>query len=240
MTTAVAERQDNAPATVAQHPTGADMLAMIERMAVNPNIDPDKLERLIAMKKDIDATSARLAFNSALAKMTGELPAIEKKGASNNGAYGKWEDIQDAILPVLSRHGFALSFKTASDADSITVTAILHHEAGHDDSTDLRLPADKSGSKNNVQAVGSSVSYGKRYTASALLNLRIGGEDDDGRDGGGGFINDEQFAALEQLMSDVKADKAKFLAYFKIDGLGNLPAKDFDRAQKLLETKRAK
>ena len=42
------------------------------------------------------------------------------------------------------------------------------------------LPVDTSGSKNGVQAVASSVSYGKRYTAGLLLNITTTGEDDDG------------------------------------------------------------
>lgn len=235
--TAVAERQDHAPANVEQHP--ADMLAMIERMAVNPNIDTDKLERLIAMKKDMDATAARVAFNAALNRMQAELPAIEKKGASNNGAYGKWEDIQGAILPVLKAHGFALTFKTESSAESITVTAILHHIDGHDDSTSLTLPADKSGSKNSVQAVGSSVSYGKRYTAGALLNLRIGGEDDDGQRGGGNLpITDEQRDELLKLMIERGADVARFCAFFKIESVAELTAGKFEHARKMIEAKR--
>lgn len=234
---ALAERPAQAPATVETHP--ADMLAMIERMAVNPNIDTDKLERLIAMKKDMDATAAKVAFNAALVRMQPELPAIEKRGESNNGAYGKWEDIQGAILPILSRHGFALSFKTVSEDKGIVVTAILHHEAGHDDSTDLRLPADTSGSKNSVQAVGSSVSYGKRYTASALLNLRIGGEDDDAARAGGNMpITDEQRDHLLKLISDKGADVARFCAFFKIEAVPDLPASKFEQAKKMIEAKR--
>ena len=42
------------------------------------------------------------------------------------------------------------------------------------------MPVDTTGSKNGVQAVASSVSYGKRYTAGLLLNITTTGEDDDG------------------------------------------------------------
>jgi hypothetical protein len=44
---------------------------------------------------------------------------------------------------------------------------VLSHELGHSEETTMTLPLDTSGSKNNVQAVGSSTSYGKRYTATA-------------------------------------------------------------------------
>ena len=40
------------------------------------------------------------------------------------------------------------------------------------------LPLDTSGSKNGVQAVGSTVSYGKRYAICALLNISTGDDTD--------------------------------------------------------------
>lgn len=57
---------------------------------------------------------------------------------------------------------------------------MLSHRAGHREVTSIVLPVDTSGSKNGVQAVASSVSYGKRYTAGLLLNITTTGEDDDG------------------------------------------------------------
>lgn len=236
MNQVVAERLDTAPATVETHPAATDMLGMIERMAVNPNIDPAKLERLIAMKKDIDATAAKVAFTQALVRMRPDLPRIEKKGKTDKAEYGKWEDIQDAIDPVLTKHGFDLTFKTASSAETITVTAVLRHEAGHEDSTDLTLPADKGPGRNSVQAVGSTVSYGKRYTATALLNLRIGGEDDDGA--GAAAITEQQRDTLLALIDQTGADVERFCRFFKIEAVPDLPAKRFDEAVKLLESKR--
>jgi hypothetical protein len=76
------------------------------------------------------------------------------------------------------KHGFALTFRT-DFTNGITVTGVLSHSAGHREETSITLPADASGSKNAVQAVASTVSYGKRYTAGALLNLTSHGEDDD-------------------------------------------------------------
>ncbi|MNE66080.1 ERF superfamily protein [compost metagenome] len=58
---------------------------------------------------------------------------------------------------------------------------MLSHRDGHRETTSILLPADATGSKNAVQAVASSVSYGKRYTAGALLNFTTTGEDDDGQ-----------------------------------------------------------
>lgn len=164
-------------------PESASLLAVISRAASDPNVDIEKMERLGAMYERMQARAAETEYNAALAEMQDELPAVAERGAAKvNGqvryTFALWEDINAAIKPVLKRHGFALSFRT-DFTDGVNVTGVLSHKGGHSERTSIKLPADASGSKNAVQAVASSVSYGKRYTAGALLNLTSHGEDDD-------------------------------------------------------------
>ena len=236
--TAVAMQQE--PAPPAPVSDAEAFIRMIERAARDPNVDIDKMERLLQMQERVISRNAKTAYNAAFARMQPELPSIEKKGKSNSGLYGKWEDIQAGIQPVLARHGFALSFKVNVAPGAITVTAILHHEDGHDDSTDLMLPVDASGHKNNVQAVGSSVSYGKRYAACALLNIRVGGEDDDGKAAGNEeTISDAQVQQLRDLIKEVGADEDRFLRYINVDSLGDIFASKFAAAVAVLNLKKS-
>lgn len=69
-----------------------------------------------------------------------------------------WEDINETIKPYLSRHSFALRFRTAQDAISVSVTCYLTHRSGHAEDTTVRLPLDLSDGKSGVHAVGSSAS----------------------------------------------------------------------------------
>jgi len=184
--------------------TGA-IIQMIERVALNPAVDIDKMERLLLMQERVLDRNAKAAFTAALAVMQPELPVIVERGGIKNNAgkvtstYAYWEDINEAIKPVLARHGFALAFRTGREADQIVVTGILSHREGHSEETSLGLPIDGSGSKNAVQAVGSSTSYGKRYTAGALLNLTSRGEDDDGQSGGGDGLQPAVSAATNAI-----------------------------------------
>lgn len=179
----------------------AAILSVIERMATNPDIDPDRIERFIALKERMDKEAARKAFAAALAECQSELPIIEERGqisygkkgkagddgekASEGPTYALWEDINEAIRPVLKAHGFALSFRTGQTPEGkILVTGILSHRDGHFEETTMAMVHDSSGAKNAVQAMGSSLSYGKRYTAGLLLNFTSRGEDDDGEAGG--------------------------------------------------------
>lgn len=163
------------------------LLAVIHRAATDPNCDIDKMERLMAMHERAQAKQAEAAFNADLAEMQDELPSIGERGnAAGRYTFALWEDINAAIKPVLKKWGFALSFRT-DFTDGIAVTGVLTHKAGHKEETTIKLPADPSGNKNAVQAVASSVSYGKRYTSGALLNLTSHGEDDDAFAAASGF-----------------------------------------------------
>lgn len=224
------------------------IIQVIERAALNPNVDIDKMERLLQMQERIMARNAKTAYSAALAQVQPALPVVDRKGvisvpskdgkAGHETPYARWEDINDAVRPVLAAHGFALSFRIGKDSDRVVVTGILSHREGHSEETTLSLPMDTTGSKNNVQAIGSSVSYGKRYTAGALLNFTTRGEDNDGADFPGDWITEHQVADLTALMDETKADRTKFLNYFRIEGLDHLPRKRFSEAVKMLEAKR--
>jgi ERF superfamily protein len=230
------------------------LMEVISRAASDPNADADKMERLLGMYERITAQQAKMAYTSALAEMQPNLPVIDRKGRitvpakagfheGHSTPYALWEDVNDAIRPVLHDYGFALSFRIGlADDGKITVTGVLSHREGHQEETTITLMHDSSGSKNAVQAVGSSTSYGKRYTAMALLNITSRApmdKDDDGDAADPNFwITEEQVADLVALMEEVGAHRDKFCNFLKVDTLARLPKKRFQEAVKALEAKR--
>lgn len=233
----------------------ADAVALMEvisRAAGDPNTDVNKLERLMGMYERITAARAKAAFDAALSSMQPKLPSVDRRGSITirdksetkkiiqSTPYALFEDINEAIKPVMAEHGFAISFRTGSSAEGkILVTAILSHKDGHREETTLTLTHDSTGSKNAVQAIGSSVSYGKRYTMCALLNITTKGEDDDAVSVGD-KITEEQLEELSKLLTETKADLRKFLEYMGVDAIFNIPAAKFAKAKQALETKKAK
>lgn len=162
----------------------APVVLLFERLAGNKEIDVAKLERLIAMQEHILAHEAKAAFNRAFASMQAEIPSVLE---SSSGDHGKWtyaplEAIQEIVRPILVKHGFGLSFRTEwPDKGTIKVIGILTHRDGHERTSEFLADADTSGSKNAIQARGSAVSYGHRYTTKDLLNITTKGADDDGK-----------------------------------------------------------
>lgn len=163
------------------------MISMIERVAMDPNADLEKLERMLLLKEKHDAQNAKAAFDSAFAKASANFPDIPLKGHNkhNDTHYALLKDIIKHTRPVLSKHGLALSFSTETTEKEIVVTAELSHENGHTKRNSLPLPRDTGAGRNAVQAIGSSQTYGQRYTAQAILGLSLGEDtEDDGRSSG--------------------------------------------------------
>jgi hypothetical protein len=121
----------------------------------------------------------------------------------------------------------------------VTVTATLGHVGGHAEETTMTLPHDSSGSKNAVQAIGSSTSYGKRYTALSLLNITTRGEDDDGNGGSspGGVVTEDDLMKLREMIEAVDANENAFCRFLRIDKLTDLPAARFPAAMEALREK---
>jgi len=222
----------------------AAIMNVIERAASDPNVDIDKMERLMAMHERMVNKQAEIAFSKALSDMQNNLPEITEGGQIKHGdkiisQYARWdEDINPVIKPILYEYGFSLSFRTDTK-DGVNVEAVLSHAQGHSERTSIKLPADSSGSKNAVQAVASSVSYGKRYTAGALLNLTTKGQDDDGVSAyGPERIDDDQEANILALIEEVGANKQQFCRYFKINDVADLSVNAYPDAIRMLEQKR--
>lgn len=254
--TAVAVHRAQTPA---QPRTFHETLVEIAR---DKNIDVAKMQAVLDMRAQENAREAQIAFDADMAEMQPMLPTIKKTGeivirekgtdkVLQRTPFAKWEVIQKVITPIMQRYGFALRHHVGnSDDGRVTVKALLTHKNGHrEESPPLTLPYDTTGSKNNVQAIGSSISYGKRYTAAAILNLIFEGADDDGMRGGGTIIDQqpistispEQIKRLQSAMTkhNIPAtrvtDYVSKLAKDNIATVNDIPIEHFDETMRTIE-----
>ncbi len=222
------------------------LLQVIARAAANPAVDIDKMMRLMEMQERIIERNAKAAYARDLAEMQPNLPTIDRKGkivitdktnAKNviqSTPYALYEDIGEAVRPVLAAHGFALTHRTGQSSDGrITVTGILSHREGHSEETTITLQHDRTGSKNAVQAIGSSIQYGRRYTTLLILNITSRAPhdplDDDGAKADGSMtVTDDQAGMIANaaLKAGVKIDK--LLSLYKAESISDIRAADFN------------
>lgn len=158
------------------------LMAVIERVAMSEGADISKLEKMLDMQERVLNRNACQSYSADMAVMQSEMPRVYKLAEGHNSKYARLEDINDAIRPTLQKFGFCVTFRIEQPSEkSVSITAVCSHKLGHSEKASLSLPLDTSGSKSPVQAIGSTVSYGKRYTLCALLNISTG-EDTDGKD----------------------------------------------------------
>jgi hypothetical protein len=168
-------------------PADTSIVGVMGRMALNPKLTPEKLEKLIGLQLKVDAINAERAFEAAYLAMQPRIPRISKRWQITNkegrvqSRYAKYEDIRKVVDPILAAFGFTLAFETNWPDGKMEIVGILKHTAGHARRSAFRSEADASGGKNAIQGIGSARSYGQRYNVKDLLAIVEEGEDDDGR-----------------------------------------------------------
>jgi hypothetical protein len=156
------------------NPLAAKALDVLEK--ANPENLGDVLQSILDFQKQQEAITAEKAYTVAVAEMRRDLPPVinhDKKVSFGNTKYthATLANIIEQIEKPLSMHGFALSWRTDVQGDMVTVECVLTHSQGHSKSTAITSGLDKAGGKNNVQQIGSTITYLKRYTATSLLGI---------------------------------------------------------------------
>lgn len=231
-----------------QEPAQITPMMMLQR-AVELNADLDKLEKLMALQERWEKNEARKAYVVALSAFKAAPPSIRKNkkaGFTSRRTDAKTEyeyltlpQAVQVIAPALSTHGLSHNWSVAQGDNRIRVTCTLTHNMGHSESVTLEAPADDSGSKNAIQAIGSTVTYLERYSLLAITGLSANDMDDDG----GPLsetVTEEQLRDLEDLIEATSSDKDKFLVWLNVEKLADLRAEYYPKAVNALEAKRGK
>lgn len=170
-------------------PTVIDAGALLAK-GIESGLSLDALERLLSMRRELQAEQARACFFQALSRFQSAIPVVPKnhvaKVQSSKGCfsyrYADLADIQRAIAPSLVECGLSFTFDTIQDAGGYVIQAKVHHTGGHSEVTTFRIPVDTLARMSNTQAAGSSLTYGRRYALTAALGIVTAEDDDDGED----------------------------------------------------------
>ena len=205
------------------------ILALIEQIALNPDADVEKLERMMAMYEHLKTKEAELAYNAAKGRILKKLASIKivksrsvlneieqgkpQKGAYEAFKYAPLEEIDKHLRPLLAQEDMDLSYSDEPREDGgIVIRGRLKHlPSGHYEDSFMPAPLDTTGGKSDVQAVGSTNSYLRRYVACNIFNIVVVGDDDDGT---GGTIDEAQAKTILGLIKKAKVGP-RFLKYMK-------------------------
>lgn len=153
---------------------------MMQMASSGGEFDVDKMAKLLEIQERYEANEAKKAYHQAMSLFQANTPKIIKQKSGHNCKYAGLSDIVSVIAPLLSEQGLSHSWVTATSEKEVIVTCKITHVLGHSETTVLSAGSDTSGSKNDVQALGSTITYLQRYTLKAALGLAESDQDDDG------------------------------------------------------------
>jgi len=108
------------------------LLVLVERVLSNPNPDMAVIEKMLDMQERVLAKQAEMAFNRDFAMMAQEVPVIAETSNGHNITYAALETIDAVVRPILSKYGFATSFRVEHpEQNKVKVTCVLMHKDCH-------------------------------------------------------------------------------------------------------------
>lgn len=167
------------------HEKEKGIMALLDR-AVDKEVPVEALEKLIALHKDVKAELARDAFNEAMSAFQGDCPVIEKTKEARNGnrilyKFAGLDSIVNQVREHLTRNGLSYSMKVETKKDSVKVTCVAKHVAGHTEQSSFDIPlATKTGMMSAPQQFAATATFAKRYAFLDVFGIMTGDEDTDG------------------------------------------------------------
>jgi hypothetical protein len=224
--------------------------AVLMQMLTNPDIPADKMEVVMKMRREVLGDQAREAFMEHFAALSAELPQVERDGTvalvKDGREVGRYafttiENMDTILRPLLAKHGFAISFASVDNKESITITGTLSGWGWERTST-YTLPPDAGPGRNALQARGSSRRYAKRYIVDDLVNVVRKGKDDDAKGAMEALIDATQVKELITLIKATATDEAAFLKVMVsgAESLQDIRQRDFPRLIMALREKKQK
>lgn len=169
-------------------PEPVSLLQVIERASRDPNVDIDKMERLMAMHERMTAKQAESEFNDAIVSCQNECGTISADATNpqTRSKYATYAKLDKVLRPIYTKHGISISYSTEDSPkpEHIRVIAYVSRK-GYTRKYQADMPADGKGAKGGdvmtkTHAAGAAMSYGARYLLKGIFNISIGEDDDDG------------------------------------------------------------
>lgn len=156
-------------------------------LAIQKKVPVETMERLLAMKKDIDAQRAKKRFIESMAAFQADCPTINKTKEVKTRAgivayrYAPIESIIEQVKPLLKKHGFSYSTDMELLVDGVKAICKVTHAGGHSENSQMSVPlGNKTDVMSRSQVVAAAQTFAKRYAFCNAFGILTGDEDTDG------------------------------------------------------------
>lgn len=159
--------------------------------AIEKNLPVETMEKLLAMRRELQKEYAERLYNEALAAFQAECPVIQKNkkvmnkdGRSVRYCYAPMDDIISQVRGLLTKHGFSYDIGQKIDnskekTDWLVVYCTATHRAGHSKTKEFPIPVAKSGYMTDQQEIAAARTFAARYCFNGVFGIMTGDEDND-------------------------------------------------------------
>jgi hypothetical protein len=166
-------------------------------------------------------------------------PAFKSPERPKGTLYADLADVVAAVAPALSANGIAYYHYIPVENERVMVTALVH--AKSESRVECAVPLLVS--TQNMHGFKSATTYAKRIGLESVTGVAPE-EDDDGNAAAKNpaivdnrLLSAAQFTELRDLMERSGSDEGRFLAFFKLEALEEMPVAKFDAAKAMLVKK---
>jgi hypothetical protein len=189
-------------------------------------------------------TTKHETLAAALAAAQSVMPTVVKDRVAKIGPgreyrYADLATILATVRPVLGAHGLALTQRTQIRGDAIVLLTELRHASG--EVLDSEYPVAAIGARH--QDMGGALTYARRYALCGLIGIAAD-EDDDGASAPApvpvreSSINADQALEINDLLTELGANRAAFLKWAQADSVEHIPARKYEAVINKLSAKR--
>lgn len=115
----------------------------------------------------------------ALPKMLGDIKNTANSKSGYDYKYAPLNQILEESRPVLAKSDFSITQLVGTKGINITIKTILMHSSGEYIMSEMELPPTEIKGTVQIQKMGASITYARRYMLTAILGI-AGEEDTDG------------------------------------------------------------
>ena len=229
-----------------REPSVALMLQGLLEGVQKSKATPETVEVVKGMMDLYERNEKRQAekdFAAALTDLQGETISVQatKSVDVRDGVprykFAPYEEIMSVVQPMLTRHGFSVTFDTKIEGDRLNSICTLTHKSGHSRSNQFAVRYSKPPGSSDPQGDMSTKNYAKRGAFCDCLNISISHDDDArmiGQPIGKALAED-----LEKRVKVVGSDVETFLKYAGASKFEDISDEKWETLDTMLKRKEA-
>ncbi len=241
-----AQTVENALEIEVPHAKSEPSVALMLQKVIDGGITADNvsaLESLVGLYDRMQAKNAEREFASALVTLQGETirvqatKSVDVRDGIPRYKFAPYEEIMSVVQPMLTRHGFSVTFDTRIEADRLYSVCTLTHKSGHSRSNQFAVRFSKPPGSSDPQGDMSTKNYAKRGAFCDCLNISIEHDDDArmiGQPLGSALAGD-----LAARVEEVGADREAFLKFAGAKTFEEISDERWEMLDSLLKRKEA-